>query len=348
MLTTGAAAEEEDGEKEGRLYATRQERREAGIQHEVLDELSMAGLLEFEHVSKRFSLADSPRNTETNEFVGTAQLSAEATPLSWLKGEIIYEYDTEKDSHTVDELIVSIEVEEFELELGKLYVPFGEYYSHFVSGPLIEFGETRARGAVLSYAPDDQLDIATFLYYGHGKKLEDGNGEENRENLDWGVTASGSPNEVLKLHLGFISDLADSEETLLEDEENRYERRVPGITTALSLSLEQLHLTAEALHSLGSFSELDADRNSPSAWNIELAFDVVSGLEGALRFEGSSELEDEPKHQTGIALTWRVHRRASITAEYLLGFFKRGLAEDSDDQLLKRIQQFGLQATIEL
>ena len=68
-------------------------------------------------------------------------------------GELIYEYDDDDGSNqqTIDEAILAFEGGDFELELGKLFVPFGEYFQPFRSGPLLEFGETRTHdwGATL-------------------------------------------------------------------------------------------------------------------------------------------------------------------------------------------------------
>ncbi len=338
FILSQAAAEEEEG---GRLYTTRQERREAGIKHEIADWLSVSGLLELEQIDKRFSLADFSNQPRQDDSSATLQLGAEANPLPWMKGEAIYEYDSAEGKHTLDEAGVSFQRGDFELEMGKLYVPFGEYYSHFVSGPLIEFGETRGKGAVLSYGRGDRLDISAFLYHGRAST----HGSRN-SNVDWGLAVSGSPNELITFDAGFISDLADSKDALLSDEGNRYERRIPGITAGVVFEFEELEVTAEAVSTLGSFREFEADRDAPFAWNVEAAFDLASSVELALRLEGSDELEDEPRYQGGLALTWRARQWATLTAEYLFGVYRQGFASDSEERELKNVHEAGLQLSL--
>jgi hypothetical protein len=59
----------------------------------------------------------------------------------------------------------------WELSLGKQYTPFGVYFSSFVSGPLLEFGETQADAvATLAYGPSDKPDILLTAYHGRARK----------------------------------------------------------------------------------------------------------------------------------------------------------------------------------
>jgi hypothetical protein len=72
---------------------------------------------------------------------------------------------------------------------------------------------------------------------------------------------------------------------------------------------EEFEATLEGLAATGSFRELDNDRNRPRAWNAELVYVGYASFDLALRFEGSRELEDEPRVQFGAAATWRMGRR---------------------------------------
>jgi hypothetical protein len=128
-----------------------------------------------------------------------------------VKGETIYEYDDKSNRHTLDEAIAAFEGGDFELELGKLFVPFGVYFSHFVSGPLLEFGETRGRGATLSYRPDDRLDLAAFVYKGRASKTE-----SNGRDWDWGFAVEGSPFEFGSFGVSYLSESGRFAGTTLE------------------------------------------------------------------------------------------------------------------------------------
>jgi hypothetical protein len=124
----------DEGADQGRIYTTREERREAGLKHEITDWLTVSGLFELEYLSQRFSLFDTSSHTHDDNFPKTLQLSLEISPWSWVKGETIYEYDDESNRHTLDEAIAAFEGGDFELELGKLFVPFGVYFSHKLRG----------------------------------------------------------------------------------------------------------------------------------------------------------------------------------------------------------------------
>ena len=340
FIPSSAKAEEEESEG-GRLYATRQERRDAGISHSLTDWITVSGLLELEHSTQKFLLAEAVNDSVRNNSSEVLQLTGEFKPLSWFKTELVYEYEANGDIHTLDEAFISVEADELELEVGKLYLPFGEYYSHFVSGPILEFAESRVQGAVISYAHNERFDLKSFVYQGRAKKPNSVN-----ESIDWGVAASGVPHENLRITFAYISDLADSNEALLADEQNRYQRRVSALTGSFVLGLDEIEISAEVVRPLSSFIELEPDRNAPFAWNLEAAFDVAESLEAALRVEGSDELEDEPKCQSGIAMTWRARPWATITGEYLLGLYRHDFAEDDNDRELRQVHTFGVQLSV--
>ena len=48
------------------------------------------------------------------------------------------------------------------LEAGQLYIPFGEFYSYFVTGPILEFGATRGYALVADYELSDAIDVFAY------------------------------------------------------------------------------------------------------------------------------------------------------------------------------------------
>ena len=342
------AAEDEDvwpneGEEPARRYTTREERRDDGHRYEFGEWLSLAGIAEAEYERETLTNHEDRAKDTVNESPWSLELVAEITPLEWLKAELVYEYDSEVDDIKLDEAILAFETGAFELELGKLFVPFGEYFSHFVSGPSIEFAETSGRSAVLSYGPSDEFDLALFVVRGLARK-EDRRGQE----YDWGLALEVAPLEFATFGLSYLSDLADAEEMLLEDEDNRYSRKVDALSGYMLLGFDWIEFSAEFVHALDSFAELDPDRNEPLAWNTELAWFPNDVLGIALRFEGSKELEDEPRQRSGVALMWQVYTRVFLTVECLQGSFRRDFAEDSLEREARRIRQYAAQLSIEL
>ena len=241
-----------------------------------------------------------------------------------------------------DEAVLAFETGPWELALGKQYLPFGVYFSNFVSGPLVEFGETQvSEGAVLAYGPGDDFDLSLFTYRGRARSADN-----NAGRWDWGLATEFWFNQAWSAGLSYLSDLADADSRPLEDDNDRYERRVSGLSGYILWAGEQFELTLEGLAATGSFRELDNDRDRPRAWNAELVYVGYSSFDIGLRFEGSRELEDEPLYQFGAAATWRMGQRASLTLEYLQGEFSGELASTDDEQPYDHVDRLGAMLSV--
>ncbi|MEN8174152.1 MAG: LbtU family siderophore porin, partial [Pseudomonadota bacterium] len=342
-----AAVSSEIGASDGsedkvRIYRTREERREAGLQRQLTPWLALSGLVELEYLYRQFSLHDTSDSDGEEEATKSLQLGLLFTPLPWMKAEVIYEYDDELNEHTIDEAIASFEARDFELEVGRQNFPFGEYFSHFVTGPALEFGETRHDGATLSYGPDDRLDLSGFVFKGDARSTR-----PDASDWDWGLALEASPSENMTFGLSYVSDLADAEEGLLEDEGNRHENRVDGLSAYALFGFDRFEVTAEVVSALDAFKELEADQDRPWAWNLELALFPAESFEWALRVEGSRELEDEPKFRAGVGMAWRVMKNTTLQVEYLRGIYERGLAEDNREREIDKDHNFGAMISVE-
>jgi hypothetical protein len=333
-----AAADEEAV----RAYTTREERREAGLQHELTPWLTVAGLAEIEQAMQRYDLHDTPDTGHDDDLSASLQLGLDLDLPLQMHGELVFEYENHPDRFRLDEGLISYETGDFDLELGRLYIPFGEYFSHFPSGPLLEFGETRGDGLILSWGPDERLDLAAFLYRGQAQAAEGDTGQR-----DYGLAIEAKPLAMATVGMSALSDLADSDERLLDDHGDRYARRVPALSAHASAGLDDFEMTAEYVCALRAFHELDADRNRPAAWNLELAWYPSGPYEWALRVEGSDELEDAPHRQAGASFTWRFADHAFLALEYLQGRFRHDLAEDSAGHALTRVRHLGAQLSVE-
>ncbi|MGB5260030.1 MAG: LbtU family siderophore porin [Gammaproteobacteria bacterium] len=325
-------------EKSARIYRTREEQREAGLQRELTPWLTVSGLIEGELLYEDFDAKGGKADDSGRADSATLQLGFIAAPLEFAKAETILEYDTDKDKVEVDEAFLSFEYDPWELSLGKQYTPLGVYFSSFVTGPLLEFGETRANEvATLAYGPSDDFDLTLTAYRGRARKRGKNSGEWN-----WALATEVWLNEEWSFGLSYQSDLADSDERLLEDFNNRYINQVAGVSGYVLWVSDRFEITFEALAATDSFEELDADRNKPWAWNAEVVhFYPGTGFEIALRFEGSRELEDAPKYQFGPAVTWRTGKHASLTLEYLRGEFEDSLATTENDDPYDSVDRFG-------
>jgi hypothetical protein len=145
--------------------------------------------------------------------------------------------------------------------------------------------------------------------------------------------------------LSYLSDLAESDEKLLDDN-IFYQQRVDAISAYANIEFESFETSIELLQALDSFAELDADRNQPRAWNLEISFHPDDNMELALRLEGSQQLEDAPELQAGLAATLHATDNITATVEFLRGQFKRGFAVDENGHELDTQDQLAVQLGI--
>lgn len=102
--------------------------------------------------------------------------------------------------------------------------------------------------------------------------------------------------------------------------------------------------TWSAVHWLNSRRGAD----KPLAYNLELAFfpPQISWIQFALRYEHSTELEDEPETIYGIGTSLRPLRNMSISVEYLQGKFKKKFSFNDNDNEQTSFDLIALQATV--
>lgn len=323
-------------EEENRRYRTLEERRDAGIKHQVTQWLKISPLVEFEYGRQRFIPADKTLSkTLVRENSQALQLEIIADPTSWMLLEIVYEYDDQLDELLLDEAVVEFEIDKFKLEAGRFTLPFGEYYSHFVTGPLLEFGEISSRALIIAWEPNEALEASIFIFKGHLEKFG-----TIDNTLDWGVSLNISPLEFVTVGFSYVSDVSESETKLLEDA-LFYQQRVDALSGFLNIEIGQHYdISLEFVQALNSFSELEEKKRRPAAWNIEYGFYPEGHFEWALRLEGSNELDGEPVLQAGIGLTWHIYKNTYLTAEVLQGQYKTDFVQNDADQSLDYFRQF--------
>jgi len=315
--------------KSEHIYRSPEERREAGLQTEITDWLTFSGLIEVEWARDLLVYGESTPDVKILSNVEALQLGFEASFFDELHAVLVLELEHDEDNKihsAVDEAVLVIEVDDFEIEAGRLTLPFGEYYSHFISDPLLAFGEKRNDGIVLTYEVSDAIDSAVFAAGGNAAK-PDG------DKIDWGFNIElRNTDESIKASIGYLSDLADTDELLLQDNNNRYQKRIAALNANLLIGFKSFEITAEYVAALGSFLELPAESDHPAAFNIELAYFPTTDIQIAFRTELSRELEDAPKRQVGISATFIFLHSMTFTVEYLSGKFKQNFVQDDDDK----------------
>lgn len=343
-------AEEEESKVESadsaRIYRSPEERREAGLGTKLNDWLKFSGLLEIEKEYFEDNLNNNKKVREYGNTTPNLQFALEMAFANWFGAELVYEaeYDGNQQSTGWDEAFIYFDFDDFGLgaELGRVSAPFGEYYSHFITGPLLEFGETIRDGIIVDFSVLDSLELSVFAIDSKTEK------QNKNTEYDWGAGIEYvSATESIRFGLSYLSDLSESDERFLREENYFYIDKVSAWNAHALVGFEKFEITAEMIRANNQFREFDKQENKPFAYNIELAYFLTPTMQLALRHEGSDEFSEKPDSQYGVAVSWRPINRISVTAEYLHGKYKKDFVLDDDDIELNDRDLLVIQATFE-
>lgn len=325
-----------------RFYITREDRRDSLPRHQLTDQLSVALFAEYEYLRETAYKLDGQSHTGS-ENARSVELDMTLVLADWLSIEAVYEYDDQDRQDKLDEAVLIAEWGDVEAELGVLYMPFGEYPSHFVSGPLTELGEVRDKGMVLSWAIAEPLEVAAFGYLGRTERVG-----RSSQSVDYGLSLEWQASRA-KLGLGYLSDLGDSDERLFEEESNRSLNRVDALIAYGLWGLGPLEFNVEVLSALKAFEDLEPGFDQPLIWNAEAAWYPGSQFELAAKWEGSQDWLDTPSRRYGLSAGWVWHDRWFVRAELLRSRFRVAAADDDDDLEagLRRSTSIGLQVGLQ-
>ncbi len=313
------------------LYHNLEGKKEAGLDTQLSKYLTLSGLLEVEAAAESVHFRGGKSDSASDLTLATAQLGLGITVNENIGGDLIVLYEEaegEDNDIEIDEATINFEFGSLNGRVGRQYVPFGNYYSHFISDPLtLELGETRSTALRAGYA-GEKWALSGFVFDGDADKNND---EDHID--DFGASLVLTPAAGIEFGASYLSDLAESDAGMVDD----YRRRVAGWSTYAVAGIGPVELSAEALGALRSFSAEDLDENGdgkgdkPLAWNVEAAVYPASNFEVALRLEGSDEIAEAPELQYGICSSWSPIEHLSLSLEYLRGEFDRDFAPADDD-----------------
>ena len=325
-----------------KLYRNPSERREAGVGTALTDWLSFSGLLELEKIYSRDGLGNSRNNSHSENPTQSIQAGFTVEAFDWLEAELIFL--GENDRHYYSELeegFIGIDRDNWSIKIGKQYLPFGEYYSYFVIGPMLEFGEVRNPSLIIEHALSDTIELTGFIFNGDADKNNSSNGRSDND-YDWGLAIDVlSEDESVRYGASYLSDLAETEEQLLAEEGGGYSNKVSGIAAYLLVGWGKFEVTAEMVRATEKFNDIEPDFDRPSAENIELAYFISQTLQLSLRVEHSRKLEDEPEWQYGFSVSWLLTKGLNFTVDIIHGQYKNGFAFDDDDNEFNYRNQVG-------
>jgi len=314
-----------------------------GILEKWADKITLSGLIEAEAYYENYDY-DTPGKSDDDSSditLATVELGVDVDITKHVKGHVLFlweEDDTEPVD--VDEGFITLngaDVVPLYLNVGKLYVPFGNFESHFISDPLtLELGETR-ESALTVGCVNEWMDVSVSAFNGD----IDETGEDNHIESYVAAASFSVPEELIsnfgiKAGVSYISNIADSDSLQDEDDDgneiiigSEVKDYVEGLSAFLSISyMDKLFFEFEYLGALDEFEagELlfdDGKEFQPETWNFELAYAATDRLEVAVKYEGGDDLGDFlPEDQYGVAVTYGLFENTSLSLEYLHGEFE--------------------------
>ena len=324
-------------ERQAELYHTLEEKKSAGLATLLDGHLTLSGLIEVEAGYQRSRMRAGGSDEQSDLTLATAQLGLGAKATEHLGATLALLYEEADDARIeVDEATIDLAQGPWQARVGRQYLPFGVFRSHFISDPLtLELGETRET-ALLAGFHHDQVKLQAFVFGGDAEQTG-----RDRQLRDFGASLGLTPAEGMEFALSYLSDLADSDSELLGSD---YSRRVDGWSTLALLTLGPLELSGEYLGALKSFAAADVLDNPPGenlrprTWNLEAAWYLLESLELAARLEGSDQFAGQPQRQYGLGGSWGFYENATLAVEYLHGRFDQAFGEGVKSRDLATIQ----------
>lgn len=319
--------------------------------------LEVSGKVEVEAAYDSTKSNDAARGKNASSIsAATVELGVDAGITDQIKGHMLLLYeDGEDDRHLlVDEVIIHIRAlgvckpdkrcsSPWYGSVGRMYVPFGLFNSHFISDPLtLSLGEIRAPAALIGLA-NDQLNLTVGAFNGAINMTDEQN--DNIDNvvasLRYTLPEDVFPGIGLFAGVSYITDLAESKELQEQIAAGRGTATefVTGVGAFASLSLMngKLGVEAEYVAALDEFADGDLDpanfasgTHKPKAWNLEVFFAATEKLEVALKYEGGDDLGGFlPKKRFGLLMRYKLAGSASLAVEYLRGDLENNDSTDT-------------------
>lgn len=290
--------------------------------------LRLSGLFELAATLEKMEGGDE--NSELT--LATAQLELSAGINENIGGQLVFLYEEVEegdDSWEIDEAVIHLTQPlaflegQLGLHVGRLYVPFGHFDSHFISSPLTQdLGETRDTALYLDYLWQDKVELKGCVFSG------DTDSDDDSGAIDTYVLAvEAAPLEGVSFGAAYLSDLAESDIELVQDA-SAYRSSVPGTAVFASVGYGGVSFEIEYVAALDDFDPALLQANEatgeggelsgrrPSAWNLELGIIPVEGWEVALKAERAQDFAADARRH-GLVVSHGIFRNTALALEYL-------------------------------
>ena len=261
---------------------------------------------------------------ESDFALATVELGADVSLSPNVDGHILflYEQGENEDNIAVDEGTIDLELPAtlpvgLSLSLGRVYVPFGEFNSHFVADPFtLDIGETGQ--IALQISASHEIVEASAAFY--NEEVDDSSQIGDMAARVAASAPEGALGEDIGLSLGasFITNMAGTD-GLTDMISGEVSERVMGLGSFISLSAMGAFLEAEVVMALGDIEAPGGGTLKPRAFNVELGYSLPdTPVEIAGKFERLSEDGDNSTNRFGgVVSIGLFDETASLALEFL-------------------------------
>lgn len=290
---------------------------------DLVEKFEISGLLEIE----ASSFDDDFTGAEgTDIILATVELGFDAIVNSNISGHILLLHEEDSTPIVVDEGYITISTgNDISITAGQMYIPFGMYNSFMVTDPMtLDLGETN-ESALLVYFAKDKFEFSAGIFNGAVDEIDGATVNDTVSSYFASVVASDVYKGVT-VGASYLSNLGDSDAGLTG---GAVVEKTAGYTVFVSGEYGQFAFEAEYVAS-GEFdvADLDADGDgngdTPTAYNLEVAYSVNDKTTIAGRYEGNSEFFGNPETRYGAAVSYALFDNVGVALEYLTGEYESG------------------------
>ncbi|MGA1869238.1 MAG: LbtU family siderophore porin [bacterium] len=297
--------------------------------------LEISGLVEteFGYVSEEES---GTKRSVSDVTLATVEIGLDADICESVKGNVVLLWEEdETEEVVVDSGTITIANEEkcpFSLTIGRMFVPFGNFATHFISDPFtLELGETSESALLFGYTKG----LTSFsLGFCNGDISETDSSDDDMintfvMNLTFDIQSDNMP---ITFGVGYITNIADTDamQSIATDDDTGtnypyVDSSVGGLNVFLTSKSGPFTLEAEYIQAMSEFESGDLglgtlDGKKPGAWNVELAYEVSERLEIAGKYEQTMDQEDIPdafESRFGVAASYGLYDATTLGVEIL-------------------------------
>ncbi len=328
------ADKQEPAREERKFYRNQAERREAELGYEATDWLRISTVFEAEAVLHKREQMDGKIQSSSISNLDV-ELGFYLNPKDNLEAELIFVTD-QKNVRDVEleEVIFSIDIESWTLEFGKQTLPFSEFYSHFLTGAVLENIEIIQWSLLLEYEFTDSFNVTTFVY-------QDSNDTDHElAGKDWGIALEWlSEDETMQFTTSYVSDLGEAQDADILFTSNSA-KSISGSALSLLIGFDNSELSFEHIQANEKLTNL----RSIKMTNLEYAWFLSQNTQLALRLEHNDIISDLVNWRCGVAGKWRIAEYYALSSEL---FYARLNGNTNDIRSINKEVQIGFGLSIE-